>query len=257
MKQTILAIDVGNTNIVLGLFSGDQLLFTDRLSTRNPWGNIDLTRALETILRRHSIDSHLLEGAVLSSVVSDLNPLIKQAVMDLSGRETYEVHPGSPCGIDTSSYDTGALGMDRICDLAAAMKFYGKPVAVFDLGTATTLTLVDDKGVLAGGMISPGIGLSLEALSEHTASLPRLDPKPVSDLLGHDTKSNMLSGTVAACGIRIEAVTDRLRERTGLSGLKTVITGGLGKLVLPWIRTDVIYDPDLLLKGLLILYQMR
>lgn len=250
----LLAIDVGNTNIVLGFFSGDQLLFTDRLPTRRAWAEGDLAQALDQIFQSHNRNPKKVEGAVMSSVVPKLNPLLKEAVKSLSGREILQIHPGIPCGIDASSYDTTSLGMDRITDLTAAMTLYGKPVAVFDLGTATTLTLVDDNGALAGGMISPGIGLSLEALAEHTASLPLLEAEPVDYLLGRDTRSNMLAGAVAGCGIRIDATVERLREEPGLSGLTTVITGGLGKLVLPWIRTPVIYDPDLLLKGLSILF---
>ena len=237
----VLAADIGNTNIVVGCFLGDGLEITLRLITRQKWTAQSMRREIEDGMRRSGIGPEALTGAgaVYSSVVPELDGMLSDALGRLTGRQPLKTH----------------LGTDRIVDMAAAVAFYGAPVLVCDLGTATTISVVDGKRQFAGGMIAAGVQLGLDALAERTAQLPQLEAEAADSLLGEDTIACMRSGSAAACGIMLDGVAERTAELLGEPDLKLVVTGGLGRLVLPWIRRPAVYDPDLLLKGLLSLYR--
>ena len=186
-------------------------------------------------------------------------------------------------GVDISDYAPGAIGTDRIVDLSAALAMYGAPVMVCDLGTCTTITVAggldsedmnsDDgydksgkryMGKLIGGMICPGVQLSLDAEAQRASQLPQLTAGKVDSLLGKDTASNMMSGAVAATGLMLSELADRLKDGTytgmeirTLPDLKVVITGGLAQYVIPWIKcsAEVHYEQDLLLRGLYEIYR--
>lgn len=249
--EHVLTIDVGNTNIVLGLFEGDVLLQTARLETHRKWTEQNLSREIGAFLRR----AGRADGAILSSVVPDLNGAILEAVRNLTGKGPLVMSRDLDTGLNTDSYDVSLLGSDRIVDMAAAIHFYGAPAAVYDLGTCTTLSVVDGQCRFIGGMISAGIQLSLDAQAERTAQLPQLNAEPAAGLLGQDTVSNLISGAVAGTGILIEGTCGRIRQQYGMPDMKVVITGGNAPLVLPWIRQEVVHDPDLLVRGMLAIYR--
>ncbi|WP_029230682.1 type III pantothenate kinase [Butyrivibrio sp. VCB2006] len=328
----IITVDIGNSNIVVGIWEGQTLEFTGRLETRRDYTEDELTSAFKELIRNNSnngiykqtdkqvdmqVDIHvdkqisgccedIYDGAILSSVVPEITDQMMAALKNITGKEPLLMSSGLKTGIDISSYATGSIGMDRIVDLSAAVAMYGAPVMTVDLGTCTTITVAgmadtklvkaeyidveDDcassdaeyKGKLVGGMICPGIQLSLDAQAQRASQLPQLEACGVDSLLGTDTASNMMSGVVAGCGLMISELADRLvsgdiqisvnKESVSTSGdstnvdffandidmsnLKVVITGGLGKLVIPWINTkaDVYYEPDLLLRGLYEIY---
>ncbi|MEE0954380.1 MAG: type III pantothenate kinase [Eubacterium sp.] len=251
----VIACDVGNSNIVLGCFEGERLLMTDRLQTHRKWTLQSMEHSIRQAFSANQLADSRFDGSILSSVVPELNLILSEALAKITGKKTMVMNTSLETGISMGRYDTATLGMDRVVDLAAAASYYGTPAAIYDLGTCTTLSVLDRNAVLLGGMISAGIQLSLDVQAERTAQLPQLTAAPTEDLLGNDTVSNMISGAVASCGIMIDEVTDRIAETYGLKDMKVVITGGNGKLVLPWIRKEVFYDPDLLLKGLLAIYR--
>lgn len=257
--ERVLTIDVGNTNIVLGLFEGDELVGTRRLETLRKWTRQNLSRELQAFFQAAAglpdCTSCRIDGVILSSVVPELNEVILDTVYQLTGVRPLIMSRKLDTGLKMGQYDLSLLGDDRIVDMAAAVHFYGTPVAVYDLGTCTTLSVVDGSGTFIGGMISAGIQLSLDAQAERTAQLPQLNAEQAQELLGQDTVSNMISGAVAATGILIDSVTDRIAEQYHLPDLKVVITGGNAPLVLPWIRKEVIHDPDLLIRGMLAVYR--
>lgn len=251
----VITTDIGNSNIVFGCWMDEELEFLDRVETHIKWTVQTLVRELKLSFQKHGIPEEEFDGAILSSVVPEMNQVVVYALERMTGKKTCVMNRSLDTGIGMADYDLASLGTDRIVDMAAAVQFYGFPVAVYDLGTCTTLSVVDAAGNFAGGMITPGVQLGLNSLAEHTATLPQLDSEETEILLGTDTVSCMLSGTVAATGIMMEGVLKRIREKLKSPDMKAIVTGGLGKLVLPWISEDVIYEPDLQLKGLLAIFR--
>lgn len=255
----VLAFDIGNTTISAALFEDQTLAARFQLSSVDPKELARLTPLLREFLEAHLPSLLVLDGAVMTSVVPACIPLVQDAVRDLTGCETLVLTADIPCGIDLSRYDTAHLGTDRVVDMAAAAALYpGEPVAVWDLGTATTLSVLDANRVLIGGMISPGVRLGLHALHEHTAQLPLVVPEPVTDVLGLDTASNMRAGSVAATGFMISAAADYIENAYHLPGLHVVLTGGYAEYVLPWIsRKRVHHVSGLQLHGMLAIWQTQ
>lgn len=227
-----------------------------RAETGRKWTAERIRSWLLDACSREDMEQTEFDGAILSSVVPTLSNICASALQEITGKPAVLMDRTRATGIRIGSYDADAVGIDRLVDLAAAAHFYGTPVAVYDLGTCTTLSVVDDTCTFVGGMISPGIQLSLTAMAEHTAALPQLIAKGTDVLLGNDTASCMYSGTAAAAGIMIDGVLTALRKDYGQS-MKAVVTGGLGELVLPWITGDVAFDPDLQLKGLLAIFRQE
>lgn len=255
----VLAFDIGNTTISAALFAEQDLVARLQLSSVDPQDLKQLTPSLRQFLAQHLPSQGVLDGAVMTSVVPACIPLVQDAVRTLTECETLVLTAAIPCGIDLSHYDVAHLGTDRIVDMAAAASLYpGEPVAVWDLGTATTLSVIDANRVLIGGMISPGVKLGLHALHEHTAQLPDVTPEPVDTALGLDTASNMVAGSVAATGFMISAAADHIEQAYHLPGLHVVLTGGYAEYVLPWIsRKDVTHIAGLQLHGMLAIWQLQ
>lgn len=249
----VVTVDIGNSNIVAGIWYNTVLKDTLRFATRRDYSEKDITEKLCAFLGNASYD-----GAILSSVVPEINDMTLNALEKLTGKEPLLMGPFLSSGIDISDYDEKRLGTDRIVDLAAAASMCkDRPVMVCDLGTCTTISVIDAKKKLLGGMICPGIQMSLDAQHQRTSQLPQLSAGEVKDILGKDTASNMISGTVAATGLMISAAAERIKNDYKLENMALVITGGLGKFVLPWIEYEAQYEPNLLLRGLLELYNIN
>ena len=250
----IITVDIGNSNIVVGILDKALLEVTGRLQTKRDYTEKELRLAIWDLINKKTA----YEGAILSSVVPEITQITLTVLEEIVGKNPLLMNPDLQCGIDFSDYAKGAIGMDRIVDLSAAVAMYGAPVMVCDLGTCTTITVAKNSdieaysGKLFGGMICPGVQLSLDAQAQRASQLPQLKAKETMSLLGTDTASNMMSGAVAGCGLMISELANRLND----SELKVVITGGFGKLVMPWISTQakVYYEPDLLLRGLYEIY---
>jgi type III pantothenate kinase len=269
----ILTADIGNSNIVVGSWNGEELEFTKRIVTRRDYACEELTNELSAFL-----DSSLTyDGSVLASVVPEITDQTADALEMITQKRPLIMGPFLRTGVDVSGYK-GKIGMDRIVDMAAAVSSYGVPVMVCDLGTCTTITVADRSGncnqaAIAGGLICPGVQLSLDAQAARASQLPQLYARDVDSLLGTDTDSNMLSGAVAGAGMMISELAKRLAtgrttlddktSQAAMPDLKVVLTGGLGKLVFPWIKsgigsdTEIYYEPDLLLRGLKEIYYLN
>lgn len=342
MMRRILTVDIGNSNIVVGSFDGEQLEFTGRIVTKRDYTTEKIVSEISALLSDWQSNDKAstalgtsYDGAILASVVPEITDKTLDALEKIIGKRPLLVGPFLRTGVDISRYKEGAIGMDRIVDVAAAVSLYGAPVMVCDLGTCTTITVVDScledadgeeqtcrelsnsvdeeeqacryltnsvekeekySGRIIGGMICPGVQLSLDAEATRTSQLPQLSACEVDSLLGLDTASNMMSGVVAGTGMMIAELARRLvhgASSNATSGkiscknesiagiapadvmesrpaMKVVVTGGLGKLVVPWICSDgvpslecasdvkndfeVYYEPDLLLHGLRYIY---
>lgn len=242
----LITADIGNTTVAVGGFEGDSLVFLHRLPSDRSLDAPGWLAALAALLE--SANALPAEGSVLSSVVPVLTPRVASALEALTGHPALVVNRDTPTGLSIPHYDTAALGMDRVVDCVAALALCTPPVAVFDMGTATTLTVINENRELVGGMILPGLGLSLEALSARAAQLPPVDLTPPSGLIGTDTVSCMNNGALYGAAGAIEGIVRRLEEV--FQPLHVILTGGMAPHVLPLLRLAPDYQPHLQLLGL-------
>ena len=234
----LLTIDIGNTTVAVGGFLGPELRFVRRLPSDRNMDAAACAARMRTLLAEEGAAPQAVAGAVLSSVAAEA--LTRRPVRVL-GRD---LDPGLPTG----DYDVSNLGMDRLVDCVAALARWRPPLAVFDMGTATTLSVVDREGIFRGGMILPGLRLSVDALSARAAQLPCITFTQPEGLLGTDTVSCMRSGALYGAAAALEGISLRLEEELG--PVTVVLTGGHGRDILPLLRRAVEYEPHLQLMGL-------
>ena len=244
----LLTVDVGNTTVAVGGFRGPDPAFVHRLPSRRDMDAQAWTAALTALLHRAGCPASEVEGTALSSVVPAVTQPLSAALTALTGRPVLTVDHTTPLDFSIPRYDRSALGMDRVVDCAAALSRWAPPLAVFDLGTATTLTVINDRRELVGGMILPGLRLSLDALSARAAQLPPVELTPPAALLGTDTCSCMNCGALYGAAGAVEGITARLEEELG--ALTLVLTGGRSGHVFPLLRRPAVWEPHLLLLGL-------
>ncbi len=250
----ILAIDVGNTNLTLGVFEGEKLAATFRLTTRTPRTSDEYGVVLTQLLQNRQICVEQLEGSIIASVVPDVMHALVGALVRYTGTRPLIVGPGTKTGIRIVTEDPRAIGADRIVDAVAAYEKYGGPVLVLDFGTATTYDLITEKGEFAAGITAPGIRISSEALWTQTAKLPNIEIKKPASILAQETISSMQAGLVYGQIGQTEYIVSKVKEESGIRDLKVVATGGLGRLIADETDAIDIYDSTLTLDGLRILY---
>jgi type III pantothenate kinase len=250
--NNVLLVDIGNSNIVIGVHNGGNLISTHRILTKKDYSYEELLSSF-----RDNLSEGPFSGAILTSVVPEIADVTLKVLKTLTGRDPLLAGLSLDTGIDTSDYDTSCLGTDRIVDLVAASSICGTPTMVCDLGTCTTISVINYEKKLIGGMICAGVQLSLDAQAQRASQLPQLTASENFNLLGTDTASNMISGAVSGTGILISAVAEKISSQYNLPDLKVVVTGGLGRFVIPWIDRKVVYEPDLLMKGLYELYRLN
>lgn len=253
--HTVLAADAGNTTVTVTCFRDGSALFTGRIDTDREEGEDTYLTGMRALLRANGIRADEIDGSVLSSVVPEITQALSQALSDMTGKNPLVVSSALDTGITVSPAYGGTLGNDRLTDCAAALHLYGGPVAVFDLGSCTTVSVADENGVFVGGMITAGIQMSLTACHEHTSQLPLLTADLPAHVIGRNTASCMQSGAVIGAAAMIDGFCERIEQELCTDSLRTVLTGGLGKLVIPFCRTEVAFEPDLLVKGLLYIYE--
>lgn len=250
----ILAIDVGNTNIVVGVFDGDKLCFISRLASDQNRTSDETAVQLKAVLSIHDIDITSIDGAIISSVVPMITEPLSQAITTLTGKRPLVVGPGMKTGINISIDNPAQLGSDLLVDSVAASALYPKPLIVADMGTATTLTVVNDKNSIIGGAILPGVKTSLNALTSNTAQLQQISIEAPKKAIGSNTVDCMRSGTVLGNASMLDGMIDRFNEELGAECF-VVSTGGLAEVISRHTKHKVIYNPNLLLEGLYILYK--
>lgn len=249
-----LAVDIGNTNIVIGGFVQNEFQFIERISTNRQATTLEFSVSIRTILQLHAVDASAIDGAILSSVVPSLTTVLSHAVQKTVQVTPLIVSPGIKTGLSICVDHPEQVGSDRVVDAVAAAAAYPLPVLVIDMGTATTCSVIDAQHRFLGGIIMAGMQTSLDALVTRTSQLPKISFDPPKQMIGTNTidciKSGLLYGT-ASC---LDGIITRTEEALG-TPVTTVITGGLAHLVLPYCKQMLQYDPDLLLNGLILLYQ--
>ena len=250
----ILVIDVGNTNMTLGVYSGDRLEATFRLMTKTPRTSDEYGVMLTQLLKNYGIEAKTLEGTVIASVVPDVMHSFTSAIIRYTETKPLIVGPGIKTGIKVVTEDPRAIGADRIVDAVAAYEKYGGPVLVLDFGTATTYDLITEKGEFAAGITAPGIRISSEALWKQTAKLPNIEIKKPKSILAQETISSMQAGLMYGQIGQTEYIIKKVKEESGLSDLKVVATGGLGRSIADETDSIDIYDSALTLEGLRMTY---
>ena len=251
----ILAIDMGNTNIVIGCVDDNRVYFEERLSTDISKTELEYVVIFKTVLDLYYIDKSNIDGAILSSVVPQLTNIIKSAICKLTGINPLVVGPGIKTGLNLLMDEPKRVGSDLIVDAVAAIKEYGAPIIIIDMGTATTMSVVDSKGNYVGGVIMPGIHAALDSLVSKAAQLSRISIDALGHVIGKNTMDCMKSGILYGNACCIDGMIDRICEELGENDIKVVATGGLSKVVVSECRHEIILDNELLLKGLQIIYK--
>ena len=250
----ILAIDVGNTNIVIGCIDDGIINSVVRIHTDTRETEAEYTIKLKEILYAYGMDINAIDGAILSSVVPPVTEAIQRAIKQLTGIDCMIVGPGIKTGMNIRVDDPGTVAGDLIVGGVAAMQYYGTPVIVLDLGTATTATVIDGQGFFRGGAIIPGVKLSYTALAAGTSLLPEISITPPKKCIATNTVDCMRAGAVFGTAAMIDGLIDRMEEELGMT-CKKVATGGLASSIISCCRHDIICDDDLLLKGMWYLYE--
>ena len=250
----ILAIDIGNTNIVLGCIDNRNILFTERISTDQQKTDLEHAISVKTVLELHNIKPSCISGALIASVVPPITSLISSAVKKITGCTAMVVGPGIRTGLNILMDNPASVGADLIVGAVAAIAEYPCPLIIIDMGTATTFAVVDEKKNYIGGMILPGIRVSLDSLTSRTSQLPRISLDPPKRLIGRNTIDSMKSGILYGNASCIDGMTERIMDELGMR-TTVIATGGLAETITPLCRQDIILDNELLLKGLLLIYE--
>ena len=239
----ILAVDIGNSNIVLGGMEGQKIIFEARIRTDATKTSDEYCIDLKNILDIYGVERSAVEGAIVASVVPQVLNSIKTAIKKLTGKTVLVVGPGLKTGLNIKVEHPSQTGADLVVGAVAALREHKPPMIVIDMGTATTMIVLDETGAFIGGSISPGVRISMDALTNGTALLPGLQLDAPKKAIGRNTIDCMRSG------IMVERMEAELGHKTTV-----VATGGIAKFVLPMCHTPIHYDKDLLLKGLAALY---
>lgn len=250
----ILAVDIGNTNIVLGCFEGKEIVKEARMATDLIKTSDQYCAELKVMLDLLEVDRHAIEGSIISSVVPPVLNSFKTAIIKLTGKAPLVVGPGIKTGLNILLDNPAMAGGDLIVGAVAALAEYKPPLLIVDMGTATTLTALDAKGNFLGGSIFPGVKISAEALSGKTAQLPAISLEAPKKAIGRNTIDSMRSGLMMGTAAMLDGMIQRMEEELG-SPATVIATGGIARFVIPMCRREMIYDKDLLLKGLGLLYE--
>lgn len=253
----ILTLDVGNTNMTGGVFKDDEIIATFRMTTKIPRTSDEYGMVLFNLLRQNEIEPKKIEDAIICSVVPDVMHSLASAMIKYLNIKPIIVGPGIKTGLRIQIPNPQQVGADRIVDAVAAYELYGGPVLVMDYGTATTYDLVDKDGVFVGGITAPGIAISAKALWEDAAKLPKIEIAKPEKVVGNDTISSMQSGLVYGQIGQAEYLIKKVKEEAGLEDLKVVATGGLGRIIAESTDAIDIYDPNLTLKGIYLVYKKQ
>ncbi|MDO4338835.1 MAG: type III pantothenate kinase [Eubacteriales bacterium] len=250
----ILAIDIGNTNIVIGCIDREKTFFIERISTVRTKTELEYAVDIKTILDIYHIKRHDLEGCIISSVVPQITNIAKLAAEKILKKEVMVLGPGTRTGLNIMMDHPGQLGADLVADAVAGIAEYPVPLIVIDMGTATTASVVDGKKNYIGGMILPGIQVSLDALTSRASQLSAIGIEAPKRIIGKNTIECMKSGVLYSSAAAIDGIIDRIEEELGQKAT-VIATGGLAKKIIPHCKREIILDEDLLLKGLMVIYE--
>jgi type III pantothenate kinase len=250
----LLAIDIGNTNLVIGCIDNDQILFkariaTDRTRTSDQYG-VEIKNMIET----YGVKLSQIDDCIISSVVPPVFNSVRTGVMKIIGKQPMVVGPGLKTGLNIHVDVPSQVGSDRIVIAVAALAEYKAPMILMDLGTATTIEVVEPENRYLGGVIFPGVRVSLDALTSRAAQLPGISLDKPKHVIGKNTVDCMRSGMMYGTAAMIDGLIDKISEELGHPST-IIATGGLAQFILPLCKHEIILEKDLLLKGLNILYK--
>ncbi len=250
----ILAIDIGNTNIVVGCIDDQKTYFIERLSTVRTKTELEYAVDLKTVLDIYHIKGSDIEGCIISSVVPQITNTAKLAAEKILKKEVMVLGPGVKTGLNVLMGRPAQLGDDLVADAGAGLNEYAGPFIVIDMGTATTVSVVNSKKQYIGGMILPGVRVSLDALTAHASQLSGISIDAPKHVIGKNTVECMKSGVLYSSAAALDGIIDRVEEELG-EKTTVIATGGLAKKIVSHCKKDIILDEDLLLKGLLVIYE--
>lgn len=250
----LLAVDIGNTNITLGVYEDDRLLFTSRLAT-------DVRRTADQyaieicdVLRLNDLSTDSIEDAAICAVVPAVCDAVSTAVTKLCNIVPLILGPGVRTGLNIKIDDPAQLGADLAAGAVGALAEYKMPCVVIDLGTATTISVLDRNGCFLGGSIAAGVRLTLDALTTRTAQLPAIHIEAPKSVIGKNTVDSMKSGLVMGTAAMLDGLLDRIEDELGEKPT-IVATGGLSKDIIVHCKNSIIYNENLLLDGLREIYE--
>lgn len=250
----LLVVDIGNTNITIGVYHEDELLGSFRMTTKTPRTSDEYGLFIVGWLNSRGILAKEITDIIISSVVPNIMYSFTNGIKKYLDQEPIMVGPGTKTGISINTESPKTVGSDRIVDLAGAFYTYGGPTLVIDFGTATTYDVVTEKGVFEAGIISPGIKISAMALWQKTAKLPEIEIKKPASILAKNTITSMQAGLVYGYIGQVEYIVKKIKEEMETE-MKVIATGGLGRIIASETEVIDLYDPDLTFKGLKIIYE--
>ena len=250
----ILAVDIGNTNIVVGVYDGDKLAGSWRMVTRSEKTSDEYGISIVNLLEYSNIDHIKIKSAIVSSVVPNVMHSFENALRKYFNISPIIVGPGIKTGITISTDNPREVGADRIVGIVAAYHMFGGPLIVIDFGTATTYDVVSEKGEFKYGITSPGIQITADALWQRTAQLPSVEIKKPESILAKNTVTSIQAGLVYGYIGQVEYIIKKIKEELAAENMKVVATGGLGRIIYDETSMIDVYDPELLFKGLKIIH---
>ena len=253
----LLALDVGNTNITIGVFKRKEIIEVFRITTKLPRTSDEFGILISSLLKEKGLDEGEVKAAIIGSVVPNIMHSLSSGLIKYFDVKPIIVGPGIKTGINLGRFNPREVGADRIVDLVAGYELYGGPVIVVDFGTATTYDLVTEDGRFVGGVTSPGIRTSANALWQQAAKLPEIEIRKPQYILAKDTVTSMQGGLVYGYIVQTEYIIRKMKEESGLGKINVVATGGLGKMIAQETSFINYYDANLTLKGLQIIYDKQ
>ena len=250
----LLAVDIGNTNIVVGGYEGKGIKFLESIATNTKKTDLEYLVDLLALCEIYDIKKSDFDGAIISSVVPPLNKAIKSAIYKFAGLDAIIIGPGIKTGLNIHMDDPASVGSDLIADSVAGLEKYGAPLVIIDLGTATTISVIDDKKCYIGGAILPGAGASLSALVDKTSQLPDISIESPSRVIGKNTVEGMKSGIIMGQAAALDGMIDRIWNELGYE-TKVIATGGVASSIIPNCTKDIVMDNTLVLDGLRLIYE--
>ena len=251
----LLAIDIGNTNIVFGCVDEkDEVWLFERISTNHSATSAEYAAIIRNILLMNDFKLEDIDAAVMSSVVPSVTGTVREAVRKLFKVDVMVVGPGVKTGLNILIDNPAQLGSDQAVDAVAAINQYKAPLIIIDMGTATTVSVVDKNKNYRGGLIMTGMGVAADALVARTAQLPKINFEAPANIIGTNTIDCLKSGLLYSNASALDGIIERIEEELGYK-CTAVATGGLSELVVPLCRKMIIHDSNLLIKGLAVIYR--
>ena len=250
----ILTIDVGNANIVIGLVKNEKILFDAKLRTDITKTSDEYCIDLKMLMDVYKIQPEQIQGSIIASVVPQVLNSMQSAVRKLTGKSALVVGPGLKTGLNIQIENPSQTGADLVASAVAALQEHEAPLIIVDMSSTTTMTVLDKNGTLIGGSIGPGVKMSLDALTDRTALLPGLQLDQPKKVIGRNTIDCMRSGVMLGAACMVDGMVERMEQELGYRAT-VIATGSIARFIVPMCRRDVIYDKDLLVKGLAELYR--